>query len=164
MRADLRQILADWWLLNGNLLTLLLILVAVVVFVVVPATLALLAGGVAITVGSVAADDDEGDRPADDMVVGAAPVLLPAGVGRLNGLAKVLHEQAGHWRGSSLLSAATLLDGDVLLKDWRSQCLREKTGMSKKAQYRWSLILALNVGPGVNLLWFDVVLWVQWSP
>lgn len=44
------------------------------------------------------------------------------------GLVKVLQEQVGHWRGSEEVSSA------VEVRDLRSQCLREKTGMSKKAQ------------------------------
>lgn len=59
----------------------------------------------------------EGERPAG---VGAAAAA--------KGLVKVLQEQVGHWRGSEEVSSA------VEVRDLRSQCLREKTGMSKKAQ------------------------------
>lgn len=76
------------------------------------------------------AEDGEGDRPAE---AGAAPVLLPAGVGRLNGLPKELQEQVGHCRGSSVLLSVEG-DKEEEARDWRSQCLPENTGMSKKAQ------------------------------
>lgn len=122
LRALLRQILADWWLLKGKLLllgmlgTLLLLLVDTV-----PATLALLGDGVARMVGAgPSVVEDDGERPAE---VGA---VLPVGVGRLNELERLLQGQVGHCRGSSALSAK--------LRDWRSQCLRENTGISKKAQ------------------------------
>jgi hypothetical protein len=47
----------------------------------------------------------------------------------------VLHEQLGAI-GASLCTR----DSDA---DFRSQCFFVKTGTSEKAQYRWSLILAL---------------------
>lgn len=67
---------------------------------------------------SVPSDDGERLVEVVVLVVGVAALLL-------NGLAKELQEQVGHWRGS--LSSAEL-------RDFKSQCLREKTGMSKKAQ------------------------------
>lgn len=72
-------------------------------------------------------EEDDEDKPAD---TGAAAALLPVGVGKLKGLAKELQEQVGHWRGSSVWLSVE--EGE--LRDWRSQCLREKTGISKKAQ------------------------------
>lgn len=116
-RADLRQILADWWLLKGKLV--------------------LCGGGGGMTTGPCIEDavpdalpsgdprvpsEEEGERPVE-LVVGGVLTLLPLFV--LKGLTKVLHEQVGQRRGS--LSSAEL-------RDFRSQCLRENTGMSKNAQ------------------------------
>lgn len=48
---------------------------------------------------------------------------------------KVVQEQVGHWRGSAWESSASAAAAVVgWLRDLRSQCLREKTGTSKKAQ------------------------------
>lgn len=128
-RADLRHILADWWLLKGKLV--------------------LCGGGGGMTTEPGIEEDavpdvlprgeprvpseEEGERPVELVVGGVLTTLLPLLV-LLKGLTKVLHEQVGQRRGS--LSSAEL-------RDFRSQCLREKTGMSKNAQYRCTLILAL---------------------
>lgn len=112
-RADLRQILADWWLLKGKLV--------------------LCGGGGGMTTVPGIDDavpkgeprvpsEEDGERPVE-LVLGGVLMLLPLFV--LKGLTKVLHEQVGQRRGS--LSSAEL-------RDFRSQCLREKTGMSKNAQ------------------------------
>lgn len=120
-RADLRQILADWWLLKGKLV---------------------LCGGGGGGGGTMTLppgiedavpalpsgeprvpSEEEGERPVE-LVVGGV-LMLPLPLLLLKGLTKVLHEQVGQRRGS--LSSAEL-------SDFRSQCLREKTGMSKNAQ------------------------------
>lgn len=53
-------------------------------------------------------------------------LLVRGGLSVLNGFVKELHEQVGHLRGSTSASDS--------FRALRSQCLREKTGMSKKAQ------------------------------
>lgn len=78
---------------------------------------------------------DAGERPVGEVV---SPLLLGVPTPPVaKGLVIKLQEQAGHCRGS--------LSSLVLRDDLRSQCLREKMGMSKKAQYRWTLILALLI-------------------
>lgn len=106
-RADLRQILADWWLLKGKLVVR-------------------NNGAAATAVGPLREEvpsvpSEEGERLVEAVVVGV--VALPVVLGKA--LVKLLQEQVGHWRGSV---------SSVALRDLRSQCLREKTGMSKKAQ------------------------------
>lgn len=109
-RADLRQILADWWLLKGKL---------VVRNSGAAAAAAAAVGPLREEVPSV--PSEEGERLVEAVVVGV--VALPVVLGKA--LVKLLQEQVGHWRGSV---------SSVALRDLRSQCLREKTGMSKKAQ------------------------------
>lgn len=132
LRAHLRQILADWWLLKGKLTVGLLFAYSeeggFVVGVCADKDAATLVEeeqqpSVAVSV----AEDEDGERPAA-LVVGVETVVAvlfgPAG----KALVKELQEQVGHWRGSSVAMVS------VELRDLRSQCLREKTGMSKKAQ------------------------------
>lgn len=105
LSAALRQMRADWWLLKGKLWM------------------------GEVEEAAVVASEGVGERAVP--ALGVEP-LLEAGAGAVwKGLVKVLQEQVGHWRGSS---AALFMLSEVLLRDLRSQCLREKTGISKKAQ------------------------------
>lgn len=125
-RADLRQILADWWLLKGKL-----VLCGGGGGSGSGGTMTLPPGGIeddtvpALPSGEPRVPSEEdGERPVE-LVVGGVLMLLPLLPLVLKGLTKVLHEQVGQRRGS--LSSAEL-------RDFRSQCFREKTGMSKNAQ------------------------------
>lgn len=69
-----------------------------------------------VTLRERSVPSEDGERPVE--VVGVATLLS-------KGLMKVLQEQVGHRRGSV---------SSTELRDLRSQCLREKTGMSKNAQ------------------------------